>query len=224
MSNSTSNVDQLSTAQSSLPLRINELFDACSQAMLFGRRASTTSGLSWGFFGGAINNNGTIAQVADGVATLTNTATNYVEATTAGVVSVNTTAFTAGRIPLYTVVVAGGVVTSYTDNRVCFLPATGVPTISSGFGTTPAITANNTSAFKIVIGTGGTASSGVITLPAATNGWIADANDVTNNALFVTSQSAETTTSVTLTNYSRTTGAVTPWTAGDEIHVRCAPY
>ena len=130
--------------------------------------------------------------------------------------------FIAGSGGFYGNAFVGGEIRD-AGNRLTLLSNT-APTISSGFGTTPAITANNTSAFKIVIGTGGTASSGVITLPAATNGWIADANDVTNNALFVTSQSAETTTSVTLTNYSRTTGAVTPWTAGDEIHVRCAPY
>jgi hypothetical protein len=51
--------------------------------------------------------------------TLAASATNYVEAdTTTGAVSVNQTAFTSGKMRLYTVVTGSATVTSYTDWRV----------------------------------------------------------------------------------------------------------
>jgi hypothetical protein len=47
------------------------------------------------------------------------------------------------------------------------------PTISSGFGTSPSIvSANSTASFRVNVGTGGVATSGVVGLPtAAGNGW-----------------------------------------------------
>jgi hypothetical protein len=62
---------------------------------------------------------GITTTVANNVAALvlTASATNYIESTTAGVVSKNTTGFTAGSIPLYTVVTGASSVLSYTDQR-----------------------------------------------------------------------------------------------------------
>jgi len=98
------------------------------------------------------------------------------------------------------------------------------PTIASGFGTNPSITANNTAAFYIIIGSGGTANTGVITMPSATAGWVCDAADISNAAAFVTAENTTSATSVTLGNYSRTTGAATAWTAGDVVLVKCTAY
>ena len=98
------------------------------------------------------------------------------------------------------------------------------PTIASGFGTSPAILATNTAAFRITIGTGGTESTGVITMPAATTGWSCTFADVTTPASFVTDQSAYTTTSVTAVNYSRTLGTAIAWTAGDVLAVMCMGF
>jgi hypothetical protein len=101
--------------------------------------------------------------------------------------------------------------------------ATTLPTIGSGFGTGPTITATNTMCFKIVVGTGG-AANGSITLPTATNGWLAFAADVTNgNSLFL-QLTASSTTSVTFTSYSVTTGAASNMSAGDVILVNCFAY
>jgi len=100
------------------------------------------------------------------------------------------------------------------------------PTISSGFGTSPSVTANNgTAAFRINVGTGGTATSGVIGLPAATTGWNCFADDVTttSTAVFRTKQTASTTTSVTLTQYSDVAVA-TAWVASDILAVSCFAY
>lgn len=99
------------------------------------------------------------------------------------------------------------------------------PTIASGFGTSPTIpNANGTAAFTIDVGTGGTASSGVLTFPAAAVGWVVDCVDITNAATAVTVQTAGTTTSVTLSNYSRTTGLLTAWAASDIIRCKAMAY
>jgi hypothetical protein len=98
------------------------------------------------------------------------------------------------------------------------------PTLS-GFGTSPSVIANNgTVAFSINVGTGGSASTGTITLPAATTGWVCVAQDITNPDSFITSQTGGTTTTATLKNYSRTTGAAIAWTASDILLVSCRAY
>jgi len=97
------------------------------------------------------------------------------------------------------------------------------PTIASGFGTTPTITAFNTSAFKIVVGTGG-AANGVITFPAAPNGWVVYAQDITSGTSLFLQQTASITTSATLTSFSLTTGLAANMTAADVILVTAFPY
>jgi hypothetical protein len=98
------------------------------------------------------------------------------------------------------------------------------PTISSGFGSTASITTNNgTAAFTVNVGGGGTASSGVIGLPTATNGWNCWAVDLTNptgGGGYNVKQTAGTASSAELTGYN-TSGSVTAWTAGDILSVSC---
>lgn len=119
MSNSTSNLDLIRVAQAQKETTANELFDAASPAMLYGRRASTSGGLVWGYYGGAVIIGGTPTSIANGTITLTASATNYLQADPAtGAVSKNTTGFTAGMTPLYSVVAGASTVTSYTDFRV----------------------------------------------------------------------------------------------------------
>lgn len=99
------------------------------------------------------------------------------------------------------------------------------PTIASGFGTTPSIAASNgTAAFTVNVGTGGTADTGVITLPTATTGWALSCINLSNSATAVTAQTASTTTSATIANYSRTTGLLTAWTASDIISITAVAY
>ena len=90
------------------------------------------------------------------------------------------------------------------------------PTIASGFGTSPTITATNTAAFKITVGTGG-ASSGVITLPAAPNGWVIQGWDITAGTTLFLQQTAYTTTSATIASFGITTGTSSPMSAGDVL-------
>lgn len=109
-------------AQANAPVVVNENFDALKASALFAKKASTTSGLTWGYFGGTMLVDGVLTTVADGTVALTLSATNYVEATRAGAVSANTTGFTAGRIPLYTLVCGASSVTTETDSRAWITP------------------------------------------------------------------------------------------------------
>ena len=98
-----------------------------------------------------------------------------------------------------------------------------LPSVASGFGTSPTISATNTLVFKIVVGTGG-AASGTITLPTATNGWFGYAADVTSGSTLFLQLTASSATSVTFTSYSVTTGAAANMSAGDVILVNCFAY
>jgi len=102
------------------------------------------------------------------------------------------------------------------------------PTISSGFGTSPSVvTPNGTAAFTINIGTGGTATSGVIGLPTATTGWNCYTTDITATAAHAaieTRQTASTTTTATIESQNRSTGAATAWAASSIIRAACFAY
>jgi hypothetical protein len=101
------------------------------------------------------------------------------------------------------------------------------PTIASGFGASPSIlAANGTAAFAIKVGTGGLASSGVLTMPAARTGWACQFQDVTTHSALVafTFKTAGTTTSVSLANFSDVLALGSPWGAGDVIEGQCAAY
>jgi hypothetical protein len=125
MSDSTTNLDLISASQSAKETTANELFDAMSANALYGRRASTTSGLTWGYYGGKKTKaDGSIASIANGTTALTPSATNYVYATDAGVVTVVTVAPAGWPAPLasdaqalYEIVCGASSVTSFTDYR-----------------------------------------------------------------------------------------------------------
>jgi hypothetical protein len=122
MSSSTSNLDLVLQAQSGKEATANELWNSMSVGALFGRRNSTSTLLTWGYYGGPMVVDGALTVIANGTVALTASQTNYVEATRAGVVSKNTTAFTPGQIPLYTVTTNATAVTGYTDYRAWVTP------------------------------------------------------------------------------------------------------
>lgn len=102
--------------------------------------------------------------------------------------------------------------------------STTAPTISSGFGTSPTVPSNNgTAAFTVNVGTGGTATSGVMAMPAASHGWACQINDLTNPGANFTKVSATTTASVTVTNYN-SSGTATAWSASDILVFQCTGY
>lgn len=101
------------------------------------------------------------------------------------------------------------------------------PSIASGFGTSASVTAaNGTAGFAINVGTGGTASQGVLTMPAATNKWVCTGYDATNQTAgggYYLKEMASTTTTVTLAGFN-TAGAQTAWTASDILYVACSAF
>lgn len=126
MANSTTHLDGIVQGQGSQDIKANAFFDAASAATVYGRRMSTSTGLTWGYFGGNVLVNGVVTQVGNGTAALTASTTNYVEANPLdGAVSKNTTGFTPGRVPLYTIVAGASSVTSYTDHRLAVPDVTG---------------------------------------------------------------------------------------------------
>jgi hypothetical protein len=137
--------------------------------------------------------------------------------TAAGVLGVGTgaSASVAGSISLAGVLLNGKVAVSGT-----------APTISSGFGGTPSISANNgTIAFRVNVGTGGSATSGVIGLPTASTGWNCQCTDITttSSTVFITKQTASSTTSATVGNFTDT-GSTGAWTASDILACSCFGY
>jgi hypothetical protein len=62
-------------------------------------------------------------------------------------------------------------------------------------------------------------------MPPATDGWACQVNDVstTSATVFYTKQTATTTTSVTVGNYT-TAGAAGAWASGDVLQFICAGY
>ena len=127
---------------------------------------------------------------------------------------------TQGLVSPSTIFAQGGVNVSH------LLVSQTAPTINSGFGTSPLIAANNgPAAFTVNVGTGGSASSGVIGLPTATNGWNCKAVDTTTQSANVaqTIQTAQSTSSVTLSSFNDVM-ASHAWAASDILLVNCLAY
>jgi hypothetical protein len=89
-----------------------EIDAAAKNASLFAKDGDTTNGLTFGFKAGRFMNGNSIIDVSAGTLALTDNTTNYVEVTSAGVVSVNTSGFTTGRLPLYQITTSGGAITA----------------------------------------------------------------------------------------------------------------
>lgn len=109
-------IETVSGSQQNQTNSINHGFVAVQSAALFGIKGSETEELTLTLYGGIWSG----AVLAEQSVTLTDNATNYVEATLAGVVSANQSAFTPGRIPLYTFTIAndGGIdFDNYVDYR-----------------------------------------------------------------------------------------------------------
>jgi hypothetical protein len=125
MADSTTNLDLISASQAQKEVTANALFDAGSPGSAFGRRASTCSGLTWGYYGGVMGVSGTPTVIANGTKTLTASTTNYLYLTSAGVVTVTTSTpsgwpgpLSAGAIALYEIVCGANSATSWTDYRL----------------------------------------------------------------------------------------------------------
>lgn len=90
----------------------------------FAENTATTTGLTWGYYGGIINNNGTATTVAGGTIALTASATNYVSVTPTGSIVLSTTGWTPGAFPIRTLVTGASAITTDTDSRGFFFITT----------------------------------------------------------------------------------------------------
>jgi hypothetical protein len=118
MSDSTTNLDQLSASQSNQEARMNEMNDAMSVAASFGRRAAGTLSLNWGFYGVPryyISTTPTIK--ANGQISLTASSTRFVSVDRSLNLAQVATAFDADKLALYKAVTGTGSITSYEDHR-----------------------------------------------------------------------------------------------------------
>jgi hypothetical protein len=118
MADLATNLPQIPSNSIDAATSANAVLDAGSPGTHFGFNFATSGGLIFGYLGGVLSIDGVLTRVANGTVTLTASATNYVEMTRAGVVSSNTTGFTAGRIPLFQCTTNSIVVTNRLDVRM----------------------------------------------------------------------------------------------------------
>lgn len=107
-------------------------------AETFDENPDTTTGLTWGYLAGVFRDDNTVTVITAGTISLTDDATNYVEIDPVDTtVKRNTTAFTAGRVPLREVVCSSGNQDTSTDKRAWFVGMSEI--------TATKVTINNTS-------------------------------------------------------------------------------
>jgi hypothetical protein len=120
MADSTTNIDTISNSQSQKEVTANQYFDAASISTAFGRRGSTSSGLTWGYYGiGRWYINETATAKANATIALTGStpAGRFVSVNRSLTVSEPATAFDADKLALYKVATGASSVSSYEDHR-----------------------------------------------------------------------------------------------------------
>lgn len=123
MSGSTPVIDQVDFASVQKEVIVNRVTNAEAPAAVYGIKS--LSALSLVLYGGTIDVSGTPTVIANQTLALTNNATNYVYATSAGVATVTTSApsgwpgpLASSAMALYSIVTSGGTYSSYIEYRV----------------------------------------------------------------------------------------------------------
>lgn len=142
---------------------------------------------------------------------------------TNGTNSVTLVAGTAGALPLK-------LAATFISNGINGSPwiGTATPTVTSA-GTSPTVpNSNGTAAFRINVGTGGTATTIVLGLPLAQTGWNCFGTNLTgaaaNRAAGVIVQQSSTTTAATLQYQTLSTGVALAFTASDIVAINCMAF
>lgn len=154
MSDLASIIDFIAVNQAMKEVLVNELFDAASPSLAYGRRASVCVALTWGVYGGVVPIADVPTHVDNQQVTLTASATNYVYRDSSGVLQVTTSepagwpAMTGGDVALYEVTTDANQATNWLDHRL----AAGQQGLQGLTGVTGATGAAG--------GTGGTGSTG----------------------------------------------------------------
>jgi hypothetical protein len=99
----------------------NENFEQMARTLLlqWANKRSTTTGLTYGYYGGVQDTGSAFTFGSDSTIALTDNATNYVERTKGGTVSKNTTGFTydGTKVPMAKVTTSSGAITVIEDWR-----------------------------------------------------------------------------------------------------------
>lgn len=178
MSDSTANLDQVLPSQAQKEASVNALMDAASPATIFGRRASTSTLLTFGYYGGRLG--GTSA--ANGTVSVSASNTNYIVAdltTLAVTVAITTTDWNdyANFGRMYKVTAGASSITSHEDHRAGPLGILGVVaaagasfvggTLTGAINEAPLVTIASTGTVNIGAAAGNTISvTGTTTITA----------------------------------------------------------
>ncbi len=131
--------------------------------------------------------------------------------------------FQAGTSPA-TIMQVGTAALNFTSSLKLLFSVT-APTVASGFCSSPTIpNANGTASFTINVGSACAASTGTLTMPTANAGWSCTFADITTPASNSVWQTGGSSSTVVITNYSRTTGVAANFTSSDVINGKCAAY
>jgi len=136
------------------------------------------------------------------------------------------------------VTITGGTISASTINAATSQSLNGnlimsatAPTILTGFGTGASISqANGTAAFTINVGTGGTASSGTLIMPAAPTGWVCffvgeyPGGQINEETRHAPGASGSPTTDVPVYNELVSTGVVSAWPSGTILYGACTAH
>jgi hypothetical protein len=204
MADSTSNIRQMSVGQTAKEALVNALIDAATPATLFGVDWIASSGLSLAVYGGNVLVGGVITTVANRTLALTASQTNYIEFDPAGTgttsgLRLNTSGWTAGYIPLWTIVTLTSSINTWTDERYWGAPV--LPTLTVNYASDANKTLTQAEAradILLVTGTIGAARN--LVLPLTPKIW-AIHNGTTGGYSIVAI--GATGTGVTITNGSR---------------------
>ena len=162
-------LDQLTTTDVAKELTINENFATVAYAGAFGPRPQAHSGLTWAWYGGEVYADGAWRTVANSTSTLTASTTNYLELDinkAAPTVDVNTSGWTAGKIPLWEIVTGGSGVSTEEDRRSYGLYKDDVNDLAYSGTMTPDLEDGH----KVIVGV----LTGSPTMNAPTNGYKGD--------------------------------------------------
>lgn len=172
MSDSTTLLDQIETAQSQKEATANALFDAASPASAYGRRSSACAGRVWGYYGTRYGG----TAVANGTNTCGASTTTYmVVAVATGAVSFATSTTNwddaTNYARCYKVVTGASTVTSYEDHRLGPLGVFSAGSTGGGSGTVTSISASGgvqTTTGSAITGTGTIQSAVVVNAQTGT--------------------------------------------------------
>ncbi len=162
---------QISQGQRGDVVLMNDLFSSVSVAGLFGVDLTGTTGITFAYYGGMLPVDGVSTTIADGTLALTASQTNYIERTVAGVVSKNTTGFSADKIRLYTAVTSATGITTLTDHRHLAEQPRGLISVSVAGGAGDTTLTADQARPEIIVCTGALTGNRGVVLPQQKRRW-----------------------------------------------------